>query len=231
MKNFLKIFITVIVLVLSFTSISMAARERFITRVAVTGIEAPYSENRVLDTNGDVERGEPYRITNVAWETPKASKSGFYEVTITLKANVGYKFSGDVTGTVNGDNIIAKRLINEEELDITYAFDNNSSTSSTINNATSSTRYRINVYCDKEKGSITPLVVRVLEGKSETFTITPKDGYRIKDVLVDGESIGAVSEYTFKKVKENHDIRAYFEKEPVLKPMLKTLISIIKSII
>lgn len=234
MKKFLKVFITVLIIVLSFASISTAASVSFVTSVAVNGIEAPYSESSVLDTKGEVLRGSPYRITNVAWATPKSSQSGFYEVTITLKPNIGYKFSGDVTGTVNGENIIAKRLINEEELNITYAFDENSSTSSTINNATSSIRYRISVYCDKEQGSITPVISRVLEGKNETFTITPKEGYKIKDVVVDGESVGAVTEYTFKRVEENHDIRAYFEKVPEnkeIKPILSTLISIIKSII
>ena len=60
-------------------------------------------------------------------------------------------------------------------------------------------------------GTISDTVV-VEPGKSVTIYIVPKSGYRIKDVKVDGKSVGAVSEYKFKKVKESHTIDAYFEK-------------------
>ena len=40
--------------------------------------------------------------------------------------------------------------------------------------------------------------------------ITPDAGYVIEDVLVDGESVGAVSTYTFTKIKSNHVITAVF---------------------
>ena len=47
-------------------------------------------------------------------------------------------------------------------------------------------------------GTITPEgAVEVPEGANQTFHITPKPGYHIQDVLVDGTSVGAVSEYTF----------------------------------
>jgi hypothetical protein len=43
-----------------------------------------------------------------------------------------------------------------------------------------------------------------------TFTITADDGYHIDDVLVDGESVGQVSSYSFRHVTENHTIEAFF---------------------
>ena len=43
------------------------------------------------------------------------------------------------------------------------------------------------------------------------FTITPHNGYKIKDILVNGESVGAVSNYTFKDIHKNASIRAIFE--------------------
>ena len=47
-------------------------------------------------------------------------------------------------------------------------------------------------------GTITPSGdVFVPQFGSQTFTITPDTGYGIKDVLVDGVSVGAVSTYTF----------------------------------
>ena len=44
-----------------------------------------------------------------------------------------------------------------------------------------------------------------------TYIITPDEGYIIKDVKVDGVSVGAVENYTFKNVTENHVISAEFE--------------------
>lgn len=43
-----------------------------------------------------------------------------------------------------------------------------------------------------------------------TYTITADEDYEIKDVLVDGVSVGAVSSYTFKNVKKAHTIAASF---------------------
>lgn len=246
MKNFLKIFLVSLIVSLSIASISMASSKKTITSVSVTDIEAPYSVNRVLDTSGTVSDDSRYRITDIAWSEPEKSITGFYEVTVTLEASIGYTFSGDVTATVNGDSVISKTLLEDDsKLKIVYAFDDNSLASSTIGNATSTLRYRISVYCNKNKGSITPSIVRVLKGANQTFTITPNEGYKISDVLVDGESVGAVSEYTFKSVKEDHQIKAYFEEidegnldedeikiddETEVKPLLNALLSILKAL-
>ena len=60
-------------------------------------------------------------------------------------------------------------------------------------------------------GSISPSgEVSVEAGGSKTFTITPNEGYKIADVLVDGKSVGAVSSYTFSNVQENRTIEATF---------------------
>jgi len=62
-------------------------------------------------------------------------------------------------------------------------------------------------------GSISPSgTIMVNQGESKTFTITPQEGYRIKDVKVDGVSVGAVSTYTFLNVNSNHNIESFFEK-------------------
>ena len=64
-----------------------------------------------------------------------------------------------------------------------------------------------------EGGSITPAgEVSVKEGASQTFTITASEGYAIADVLVDGQSVGAVDSYTFENVTTNHTIAALFTK-------------------
>lgn len=47
---------------------------------------------------------------------------------------------------------------------------------------------------------------------SLTVTIIAHSGWKIKDVYVDGESVGAVDYYTFSNVNANHFIRAEFER-------------------
>ena len=54
--------------------------------------------------------------------------------------------------------------------------------------------------------------VRVRRGENQTFRITADDGYEIYDVEVDGESVGAVSRYTFENVREDHTISATFRQ-------------------
>jgi len=61
-------------------------------------------------------------------------------------------------------------------------------------------------------GVITPSgSVSVDYGQSQNFTITPDTGYKIKDVKVDGASVGAVTTYTFENVTSDHTIEAIFE--------------------
>ena len=65
-----------------------------------------------------------------------------------------------------------------------------------------------------ENGSINPAgKVSVPKGGNQTFAITPDNGYHIADVLVDGKSVGAVKEYTFKDVTEGHTIAVTFAKD------------------
>ncbi|MGI5930310.1 endo-alpha-N-acetylgalactosaminidase family protein [Pseudoflavonifractor sp.] len=63
-----------------------------------------------------------------------------------------------------------------------------------------------------EGGSISPTgSIVVQRGQNKTFTITANEGYVIADVLVDGESVGAVSAYTFENVRGKHTIEAVFK--------------------
>lgn len=51
---------------------------------------------------------------------------------------------------------------------------------------------------------------QVLAGDSAVYTITPDEDYILVDVLVDGESVGAVTSYTFENVSQGHYIQAVF---------------------
>lgn len=48
------------------------------------------------------------------------------------------------------------------------------------------------------------------------LSIMPDEGYKIDDVVVDDESVGAVGEYVFESVQANHAITATFEMIPVV---------------
>jgi hypothetical protein len=53
--------------------------------------------------------------------------------------------------------------------------------------------------------------VEVTHGDNQTFEITPGTDYKIEDVKVNGESVGAIASYTFDHVTANATIEAYFE--------------------
>ena len=75
-----------------------------------------------------------------------------------------------------------------------------------------------------EHGKIAPTGdVAVPKGESKTFTITPDSGYHIKDVLVDGKSVGAVSTYTFENVVDNHTIHATVARKHTPTPSTPTV--------
>ena len=75
-----------------------------------------------------------------------------------------------------------------------------------------------------EHGTIEPAgTITVPKGESKTFTITPVSGYRIKDVLVDDVSVGAVSTYKFENVVDNHTIHATFARKHTPTPSTPTV--------
>ncbi len=60
-------------------------------------------------------------------------------------------------------------------------------------------------------GTIAPVGSRtVSHGGNQTYSITADPGYYVSDVVVDGQSVGAVSTYTFSTVVADHTIVANF---------------------
>ena len=60
-------------------------------------------------------------------------------------------------------------------------------------------------------GTISPSgEVKVADGGSQVFTITPSSGYVVDDVKVDGQSVGAATSYAFTNVTADHTIEATF---------------------
>lgn len=63
-------------------------------------------------------------------------------------------------------------------------------------------------------GFISPSgTINIGAGESRTFLITSSAGYKVKDVRIDGISVGSVSSYTFSSVTSDHTISVFFERE------------------
>jgi hypothetical protein len=75
--------------------------------------------------------------------------------------------------------------------------------------------YNITATADPD-GSISPAgQVSLDAGASQRFDITPSFGYQIADVIVDGQSKGAITSYTFSNVHSDHQIHATFAEGPL----------------
>ncbi len=93
----------------------------------------------------------------------------------------------------------------------TYTFEN------IISDHTLSATFKLKQYTitalSGENGSITPSGdVVVNAGDSHTFEMLSVSGYKVEDVKIDGESVGAVSSHTFDDVNGNHTIDVSFTR-------------------
>jgi hypothetical protein len=82
-------------------------------------------------------------------------------------------------------------------------------------NHTIAVLFAVNVYTitatSGANGTINPQgAVTVTHGASQSFTMTPGNGYIIDSVVVDGVLVGALPAYTFNNVTSDHAITTYF---------------------
>jgi hypothetical protein len=95
----------------------------------------------------------------------------------------------------------------------TYTF-TNIQTNHTIDAYFKPVTYAIKSSADSN-GTISFQGVNTVNPKSSmTFTVTADPGYHVADVLVDGDSVGPRSSYTFVNIMANHTIRATFTENP-----------------
>ncbi|MBB3696903.1 T9SS type A sorting domain-containing protein [Flammeovirga yaeyamensis] len=62
-----------------------------------------------------------------------------------------------------------------------------------------------------QRGTIIPETAEVTEDSEVTFTITPNLGYEIKEVLINGESIGAVYDFSLSGITQDTHIEMLFD--------------------
>ncbi|MBR5982765.1 MAG: leucine-rich repeat domain-containing protein, partial [Bacteroidales bacterium] len=151
-----------------------------------------------------------YIITATAGEGGTITPSGETTVdeggsqSFTITPNECYAIA---SVTVDGEDVTAD-LVAE-----VYTFDN-VTTGHTISATFEQITYTIAASAGNG-GTITPAGdISVNCGEGKTFAISANEGYMISDVLVDGQSVGSQSTYTFSDVTANHTISATFDVIP-----------------
>ncbi len=178
--------------------------------------------DHALITEGNETDGYTYTVTTTKYTATihNASGSGMYlqdtviEITADAPAQ-GMRFDRweVVSGGIYVKNIYASTTTftmpaNDVEITALYKLD---STGSLGGGAVIRT---VGVIASaSEGGTITPSgLTQVNIGSDIVYIITPNAGYEIADVTVDGVSVGVVSEYAFRSVRDSHTISATFAK-------------------
>lgn len=163
---------------------------------------SPVFEPTVTDYTVNV----PLNITSVTINaTAQSMASAFDKSGIWVKPSNGI-FSQKVSLTSNDKTINIKVRSSDKSKVISYKV--------TIKRTEAITNATINATA-YGNGTISPSGNTVVQlGDNQSYVITPNSGYLVKNVVVDGVSVGAVSSYTFSGVVEAHTIVAYFEALP-----------------
>ncbi|WP_270575211.1 S-layer homology domain-containing protein [Flavonifractor plautii] len=175
-------------------------------QVEVTQVE----RHAVLFQTG--EHGTLEGTSNFAVKDGSTMRKSGYPVP-SVAADSGYSFTGwlgtdGITRTSN--EVLDLTVTGDMTFTAQYAKDSGSGGS------TGTARYTIEASAGHGGGISPGGRVRVSRGSDRSFRITPDAGYEIADVLVDGESVGAVSCYTFETVRKAHTIEALFAPEKQL---------------
>ncbi len=176
-----------------------------IEKVTITGLDTPYRYAGTLDTDVEITKDSKAAVNKVSWSQ---NDQGIYVATIRLRpAMYTQKFADTVAITVNGNPADSYYVDEDGYLVLSYTYPDTSSSTS-VNSSVMT--HVITVYYTTN-GQILPKTIRAPHGKDFTVQIIPDEGYEVEDVIVDGVSEGPMEEYTFKKVKETHKIRATFK--------------------
>ncbi len=166
-----------------------------------SGIASSHS----IQVRFEADQASTYSIVAAAQSQGSISPSGTTPVigggaqTYSISASLGYQISdvlvdGVSVGAVDAytfSNVVANHTITAVFAPLNY----------TITATTGA------------NGGISPSgTISVNYGSGQSYTITAADNYQIADVVVDGKSVGAVSNYVFSNVTANHTISAAFSK-------------------
>ena len=109
-------------------------------------------------------------------------------------------------------------LLDDEEVEVTdnqYLLENITSNHSLVAKFVYIPSYYSIIASSSEGGEISNVGEHsYMENSSVEYTFKPKNQYRIKDVIIDNVSYGALTSYTFSELSTSHTIRVEFENIP-----------------
>ncbi len=127
-----------------------------------------------------------------------ASGSDYF---ISVRPEAGYTVTA---ATVDGADVLGVVRANGG-----YQFTNITAAHTFVVTFTADEAYTVTVGATSN-GTVTPGTESIVKGKSATFYFTPAAGYAIRDVKVDGTSVGTPSFFTFTDVATNHSLDVTF---------------------
>jgi hypothetical protein len=150
-----------------------------------------------------------YAVTDVGNALATAAKSGY--------TFDGWKFTYGQGGAITGATETYKTLTDALWTAVTAGKDATVSVKATAqysaaaaSDSGTAAKYVITAKAGSN-GTVTPAGdTSVASGSSKTYTIAPNTGYAVEDVTVDGESVGAMTTYTFRNIAASHLIQATF---------------------
>lgn len=180
-----------------------------VTAYDTAGMTSGYSTEAKFVTAAGTPAATLYTLSASAGSGGSITPSGSLVIskgtnqTYSIAPATGYKIAGV---TVDGASVGAVS---------SYTFSNiaaGHSISATFAAATTTTASYSITATAYSNGSISPAgTVAVTSGGSKTYTITPKSGYVISALVVDGVSVTRTTTYTFSAVKKNHTIAVSFK--------------------
>ncbi len=191
-----------------------------------------YSLSEITDNNVSMGPVSPYNITvfedhdivaffrNAFTITPSANEGGIIEPSTPQAVEDGgsasFLITADTCNTI-GDVLVDGESTGSWESPYTFTF-TDVHKDHTIEAVFKPKTYNISVI-ENEGGIINPNGthgnVTVNCGANQEFTIIPNSGNALRDLLVDGQSIGRKSNYTFESVVNDHTIEAIFVMPPI----------------
>ena len=182
-----------------------------------TNVQGNHTISVTFQATGGEPEPETYTITASAGEGGSITPSGSVTVdeganqTFTITLNEGYEIadvlvdSSSVLGQLSGNSYTFTNVQADHTISVTFRATGGGEPEPETHTITASAG---------EGGSITPTgTVTVEKGASQTFTITPDEGYEIAEVVVDNSSVLdqlTGNRYTFTGVQENHTISVTF---------------------
>ena len=200
-----------------------------------TGVQADHTISVTFQKTGGEPEPEPeiYTITASAGTGGSIAPTGSVTVnegedqTFTITLNEGYEIadvlvdSSSVLGQLSGNSYTFTNVQADHTISVTFRATGGGEPEPETHTITASAG---------EGGSITPTgTVTVEKGASQTFNITPDEGYEIAEVVVDNSSVLdqlTGNRYTFTGVQENHTISVTFRAtggEPEPEPETYTI--------